>query len=124
MIEYLPSLVGQISKVGGSGSVIPRHQVSSASPMTGSSGVSSLRPHPEERALARVSKDGRESMRCAHPSRRLLRKLLRMRTVFFTDSFAGDDGCDQSPLGGLNGCTISWNGGSASQLAACADRAG
>jgi hypothetical protein len=30
-----------------------------------------LRPHPEERALARVSKDGRESMRCVHPSRRL-----------------------------------------------------
>jgi hypothetical protein len=62
-------------------------------PMTGSSGVSNLRPHPratasplslEERALARVSKDGRESVRCAHPSRRLLRKLLRMRTVFFT----------------------------------------
>src|ERR1700674_2873727 len=26
-----------------------------------------LRPHPEERALARVSKDGRESMRCVHP---------------------------------------------------------
>src|SRR6266849_1758920 len=48
-----------------------------------------LRPHPEERALARVSKDGRESMRCVHPSRRLLRKLLRMRSVFFTGSFAG-----------------------------------
>jgi hypothetical protein len=27
-------------------------------------------PHPEERALARVSKDGHESMRCIHPSRR------------------------------------------------------
>jgi hypothetical protein len=40
-----------------------------------------LRPHPEERALARVSKDGRESMRWVHPSRRLLRKLLRMRIV-------------------------------------------
>jgi hypothetical protein len=26
-----------------------------------------LRPHPEERALARVSKDGCESMRCVHP---------------------------------------------------------
>jgi hypothetical protein len=39
-----------------------------------------LRPHPEERALARVSKDGCESMRCLHPSRRLLRKLLRMRS--------------------------------------------
>ncbi len=86
-------------------------------PDDSSSGVSSLRPHPEERALARVSKDGRESMRCAHPSRRLLRKLLRMRTVFFMGSFAGDDGCDQSPLGGASGCTIS-------QLAACADRAG
>jgi len=48
-----------------------------------------LRPHPEERALARVSKDGRESMRCVHPSRRLLRKLLRMRSVFFTTSNAG-----------------------------------
>src|SRR5882672_1461194 len=50
-----------------------------------------LRPHPEERALARVSKDGRESVRCVHPSRRLLRKLLRMRSVSFTSSFAGDD---------------------------------
>src|SRR3981189_1455126 len=40
-----------------------------------------LRPHPEERALARVSKDGRESIRCVHPSRRLLRKLLKMRSV-------------------------------------------
>jgi len=29
-----------------------------------------------------VSKDGRESVPCAHPSRRLLRKLLRMRSVF------------------------------------------
>src|SRR6266850_6827324 len=37
-------------------------------------------PHPEERALARVSKDGCESLRCVHPSRRLLRKLLRMRS--------------------------------------------
>src|SRR5258706_4234809 len=36
----------------------------------------------EERALARVSKDGRESMRRHHPSRRLLCKLLRMRSVF------------------------------------------
>ena len=41
--------------------------------------------------LARVSKDGRESLRCVHPSRRLLRKLLRMRSVSFTGSFAGDD---------------------------------
>jgi hypothetical protein len=47
-----------------------------------------LRPHPDERSaaqlrrwLARVSKDGRESMCCVHPSRRLLRKLLRMRIV-------------------------------------------
>src|SRR6202022_1261756 len=40
------------------------------------------RPHPEERALARVSKDGRESTFCIDPSRRLLRKLLRMRSVF------------------------------------------
>src|SRR6267142_961433 len=47
------------------------------------------RPHPEERAFARVSKDGRESELCVHPSRRLLRKLLRMRSVFFTGSFAG-----------------------------------
>jgi hypothetical protein len=29
-----------------------------------------LGPHPEERALARVSKDGCESMYCVHPSRR------------------------------------------------------
>ena len=29
-----------------------------------------LRPHPEERAFARVSKDGRESECCIHPSRR------------------------------------------------------
>jgi len=28
-----------------------------------------LRPHPEERR-SRVSKDGRESVRCRHPSRR------------------------------------------------------
>src|ERR1700737_4287223 len=42
-----------------------------------------LRPHPEDRALARVSKDGRQSIRRVHPSRRLLRKLLRMRSVFF-----------------------------------------
>src|SRR5882672_1167871 len=41
--------------------------------------------------LARVSKDGRESLRCVHPSRRLLRKLLRMRSVSSTGSFAGDD---------------------------------
>src|SRR5882672_8347093 len=41
--------------------------------------------------LARVSKDGRESLRCVHPSRRLLRKLLRMRSVSFTGSLAGDD---------------------------------
>ena len=31
---------------------------------------------------------------------------------------------DQSPLGGASGCTISWNGGSASQRAACAASAG
>jgi hypothetical protein len=48
--------------------------------------ASSRRPHPEERALARVSKDGRESLRCIHPSRRLLRKLLRMRSESFTGS--------------------------------------
>jgi hypothetical protein len=35
----------------------------------------------EERRLRRVSKDGRESVCCVHPSRRLLRKLLRMRFV-------------------------------------------
>src|SRR6202163_242092 len=86
--------------------VILRHRVlPSASPMTGSSGVSStprlfdsitnaseysdliLRSAP----LARVSKDGRESLRCVHPSRRLLRKLLRMRSVSFAGSCAGDD---------------------------------
>jgi hypothetical protein len=38
-----------------------------------------IRPHPEERPLGRVSKGGRESACCFHPSRRLLRKLLRMR---------------------------------------------
>ncbi len=38
-------------------------------------------PHPEE-ARSAVSEDGRESVRCVHPSRRLLRKLLRMRSVF------------------------------------------
>src|SRR5882762_8952681 len=56
-------------------------------------------PHPrvtasplslEERAFARVSKDGRESALCVHPSRRLLRKLLRMRSeTYFTTSFSG-----------------------------------
>jgi hypothetical protein len=29
-----------------------------------------LGPHPEERPLRRVSKDGRESERCIHPSKR------------------------------------------------------
>src|SRR5712664_2643368 len=43
-----------------------------------------LRPHPEERAFARVSKDGRESALCVHPSRRLLRKLLRMRSEIYS----------------------------------------
>jgi len=38
---------------------------------------------------ARVSKDGSESARCLHPSRRLLRKLLRMRSVSLTRSNAG-----------------------------------
>jgi hypothetical protein len=38
-----------------------------------------LRSSLEERALARVSKDGREFTCGADPSRRLLRKLLRMR---------------------------------------------
>ena len=39
-------------------------------------------PHPEERALARVSKDGRESIRCCHPSRRIaFAMLLRMRSA-------------------------------------------
>src|SRR5450631_3922818 len=32
----------------------------------------------------RVSKDGRESVRCLHPSRRLLRKLLRMRSEIYS----------------------------------------
>src|SRR5258705_13089744 len=41
-------------------------------------------PHSEERALARVSKDGRESALCVHPSRRLLRKLLRMRSEIYS----------------------------------------
>src|SRR6266850_717076 len=48
--------------------------------------------------LARVSKDGRESLRCVHPSRRLLRKLLRMRSVSFTGSFAGDDDWERGVL--------------------------
>src|SRR5712664_2807887 len=41
-------------------------------------------PHPEERAFARVSKDGRESALCVHPSRRLLRNLLRMRSEIYS----------------------------------------
>jgi hypothetical protein len=49
-----------------------------------------LRSSLDERALARVSKDGRESECCLHPSRRLLRKLLRMRSVSFASSKAGD----------------------------------
>ncbi len=36
-------------------------------------------PHPEERALARVSKDGCTARTSCHPSRRGLRPLLRMR---------------------------------------------
>src|SRR5882672_10479424 len=48
--------------------------------------------------LAHVSKDGRESLRCVHPSRRLLRKLLRMRSVSFTGSFASDDGWERDAL--------------------------
>jgi hypothetical protein len=36
--------------------------------------------------LRGVSKDGRESSRCIHPSRRLLRKLLRMRSESYTGS--------------------------------------
>ena len=39
-----------------------------------------LQPHPEERALARVSKDGCTAVTRRHPSRRGLRPLLRMRT--------------------------------------------
>jgi hypothetical protein len=68
-----------------------------------------VRPHPEERPLGRVSKDGRESMHRVHPSRRLLRKLLRMRSVFFTGSKAGDpvfrdvnDGIDRSQRTGYS----------------------
>src|SRR5204862_1204138 len=38
--------------------------------------------------------------------------------------FADDEGCGQSPLGGDSGCTISRNGGSASQRAACAAKVG
>src|ERR1017187_2371444 len=57
-----------------------------------------LRPHPEERALARVSKDGRKHRRRVHPSRRLrslssgramrgpVGKLLRMRSVLFSEA--------------------------------------
>src|SRR5260221_14446849 len=40
-------------------------------------------------APSRVSKDGRESLFCVHPSRRLLRKLLRMRSVSLAASKAG-----------------------------------
>src|SRR5882672_2336281 len=39
--------------------------------------------------LARVSKDGRESIPSLHPSRRLLRKLLRMRTAKVTYARCG-----------------------------------
>src|SRR5258708_33385620 len=62
-----------------------------------------LPPHPEERPPGRVSKDGRESMHCVHPSRRLLRKLLRMRSIFFT-------GSEERPLGRVSkdGHTRSW----------------
>jgi hypothetical protein len=40
-----------------------------------------LSVHRTEDAPARVSKDGRESLRGVHPSRRLLRKLLRMAII-------------------------------------------
>src|SRR5450756_2043535 len=45
-----------------------------------------LGPHPEERAFARVSKDGSKHRCCIPPSRRLLRKLLRMRSEIFSTS--------------------------------------
>src|SRR5450432_9911 len=41
--------------------------------------------------FARVSKDGREYMRCGYPSRRLLRKLLRMRSTFLHNLVRRDD---------------------------------
>src|SRR5450631_4565172 len=43
----------------------------------------------EKRPLGRVSKDGPRVCAFVHPSRRLLRKLLRMRSVSFTGSNAG-----------------------------------
>src|SRR5262249_39706886 len=42
--------------------------------------VKRSRPHPEERTLVRVSKDGNESAPRNHPSRRRLHGLLRMRS--------------------------------------------
>jgi len=52
--------------------------------MTRSARAMWLRPHPEVRALARVSKDGRESMRCVTSFETLASQALRMRAVFFT----------------------------------------
>src|SRR5258706_74886 len=46
-------------------------------------------PHPEERALARVSKDGCTDRTRCHPSRRPLRGLLRMRLPMFRSLNAG-----------------------------------
>jgi hypothetical protein len=72
-----------------------------------------LRPHPEERALARVSKDGRESLCCVHPSRRLRSlssgrasrgpggKLLRMRRVFVGDAAGWKDSASLADADGL-----------------------
>src|SRR5205814_10726699 len=48
-----------------------------------------LRPHPQERSPGRVSKDGRESVRCIHPSRRRARaRLLRMRSEMYSQALS------------------------------------
>src|SRR5258708_23896069 len=54
-----------------------------AVPLDANAAVEKLRPHPEERALARVSKDGCTALTRRHPSRRALWALLRMRSEFF-----------------------------------------
>src|SRR6266404_1001190 len=67
-----------------------------AVPLDANAAVEELRPHPEERALARVSKDGCTAQTRCHPSRRPLRGLLRMRSkLFYVIAIAGkrvDDG--------------------------------
>jgi hypothetical protein len=66
-------------------------------------------PHPEERALARVSKDGSESVPCIHPSRRIAyAMLLRMRLCLLAGLCRVQDarrlGCTVSPITARAGC--------------------